>query len=326
MSASPSTTRGPDRTRLRDPAPFKRIAGAPTKLLLTHRGNGRHRDHGCSSDTGVGVQRRTGHLRHLRGGLVPRRRQHETRLRGRHSPQGTLITPSTCSRPLLRFPALLRPGWGPELRRCLRAASHASESGPRCQGWGWRSMTTLLRTCRAAWSSTAARMSSTGRSLRGIHAGGLPRQGARCSQGRPARRWRRWHRERRRAGPRWCRSGRPGLPLACDVHRVRAVQVQGCGDGAAPRSRTLSSRPSPYATGSAPRLRKYSADDGEPVPMTRAPAIRASWTANMPTPPPAPPTSTVSSGPTSRTLRAADEVRPAIASVAAVRSSTPSGV
>jgi len=60
--------------------------------------------------------------------------------------------------------------------------------------------------------------------------------------------------------------------------------------------------------------------------MTWAPARRASWTANTPTPPAAPPMSTTSPARAPITLIAASAVRPQVTRVLAVTSSMPSGV
>ena len=112
----------------------------------------------------------------------------------------------------------------------------------------------------------------------------------------------------------------------CGVHCLRPVQVDGGGDAGGSEGPDPVGQAVAVGTGSAPRPRRKSDDDADPVPITCAPASRASWTANTPTPPAAPPISTVSPGPGSTTARAAAAVRPAIVRVAALRSSRPSGV
>ena len=189
-------------------------------------------------------------------------------------------------------------------------------------------MTTLPCTCRPACSSTAARTCSTGKRRRDGHAESARRgqtgdllDGAGGGVGAVGRRDAvHLGGDRGHAGVRYAE-------LACHRDRVRAVQVDGRGDAVG--SQVAESVGQALAIGDrlgsrVPAGRRPRSAD--PVPMTRAPARRASWTANTPTPPPAPPISSVSDGPGLTTASAAAAVHPAMARVAAMRSSRPSGV
>jgi hypothetical protein len=93
--------------------------------------------------------------------------------------------------------------------------------------------------------------------------------------------------------------------FSCRLRRLGPVEVDGGGDAGGSQG--------------APRARRASADVADPVPITRAPARRASCTANTPTPPAAPPMSSVSPGPGLTTASAAAAVHPPMARVAAVK-------
>src|SRR5690606_28955765 len=75
-------------------------------------------------------------------------------------------------------------------------------------------------------------------------------------------------------------------------------------------SRTRSTSPSPYATGTAPSDLRYSWLRGLAVPTTRAPRATAICTRNEPTPPAAACTSSVSPDATARSSHTVDAVCP----------------
>src|SRR5690348_11234515 len=83
--------------------------------------------------------------------------------------------------------------------------------------------------------------------------------------------------------------------------------------------------PSPYTTGTAPRSRSHAWWRSLASAITRAPVRTASWTANTPTPPPAPAITTASPavGATARTV--ATPVAPATNSAPATSHGTPAG-
>ena len=69
-------------------------------------------------------------------------------------------------------------------------------------------------------------------------------------------------------------------------------------------ARTRSATPSPPVTGTAPSSVSRSRLPALAVPITRSPRARASWTVGMPTPPPAPLTSSVAPGGSARVVSA----------------------